>query len=83
MLSGGCVVPGEVSYSGGPYYDYYYYPEANVYFYPSGRRYYWHDGGHWRSGRRMPPRFSLREEHREHLRLHSRQPWTEHRRENR
>src|SRR5258705_10622565 len=84
MLSAGCVVrTGGGVVSGGAYYDYYYYPEANVYFYPSGRRYYWHDGEHWRWGQRVPPRYSLHEEHREHLRLHSREPWTEHHWENR
>jgi hypothetical protein len=85
VLSAGCVVheSGGVVRSGGPYYDYYYYPEAHVYYYPSGRVYYWRDGEHWRSGRRVPSRYSLHEEHREQLRLHSREPWTEHHWENR
>jgi hypothetical protein len=60
------------------FYDYDYYPDGDVYFYPHDHIYYWNDGGHWRSGGRLPDRYHLREEGREHLRLHSRQPWTEH-----
>ncbi len=78
VLSGGCAIHGGVAYGEVPYYDYYYYPEWNVYFYPHGHLYYWHEGEHWRSGARLPERYSLREEHREHLRLHTREPWTEH-----
>ncbi|PYI87587.1 MAG: hypothetical protein DME26_05730 [Verrucomicrobia bacterium] len=82
VLSAGCVVRGGggVVYSEAPYYDYYYYPEANVYFYPSGRVYYWRDGEHWRSGRRVPSRYSFHEGRREPLRLRTREPWTEHHR---
>lgn len=61
------------------YYDYDYYPGVNVYFYPHDHIYYWHDRDHWRSGRALPYRYHLNEEQREHLRLHSRQPWEEHR----
>ena len=66
------------AYYGGGYYDYDYYPDADVYFYPEAHVYYWNDGGRWRSGRDLPPRYRLHAEHREHLRLHSREPWTEH-----
>lgn len=59
------------------YYDYDYYPGPDVYFYPQRRIYYWNDGARWRSGRRLPPRYHLREEEREHLRFRSREPWTE------
>jgi hypothetical protein len=77
LLSGGCA---DVGYVGGSYgyYDYDYYPDGQVYFYPQGGIYYWNDRGHWRSGRRLPGGYELHEEHREHLRLHSREPWTEH-----
>jgi hypothetical protein len=78
VLPAGCAVHGGVAYSDGPYYDYYYYPEANVYFYPSGRIYYWHDGGHWHSGRRVPSHYSFHEGHHEQLHLRTREPWTEH-----
>jgi hypothetical protein len=81
MLSaGGCAVRGGVAYESGPYgayYGYYYYPDWDVYFYPEDRIYYWHDDGHWLSGPRPPPRYHLDERHREYLRSHTRQPWTE------
>ena len=81
-LSAGCVVHGSggVVYSEAPYYDYYYYPDANVYFYPRGRIYYWRDGEHWRSGTRVPSRYSFHEGRRDQLRLRTREPWTEHHR---
>jgi hypothetical protein len=71
---------GCVTYAPGPdgYYDYDYYPERDVYFYSAGGIYYWNDGGHWRHGRHLPPQFALHQENREHLQLHTRQPWTEH-----
>lgn len=76
---------GGVVYAGGGggvvYYDYDYYPDWDVYFYPRAHIYYWYEGGRWCSGERLPPRFEIREEHREHLRLHTQQPWTEHHRE--
>ena len=59
------------------YYDYDYYPDADVYYYPAGRVYYWNDDGRWRSGSALPPHYVIREEHYEHYRSHSRQPWTE------
>lgn len=76
-LLAGCV--GEVYPGPGPvaYYDYDYYPDWNVYYYPGARVYYWNDEGRWRSGPGLPPRYHLREEQREHLRLHSREPWME------
>jgi len=82
VLSAGCVVRGGggVVYSEAPYYDYYYYPDANVYFYPRGRIYYWRDGEHWRSGTRVPSRYSFHEGRRDQLRLRTREPWTEHHR---
>ena len=76
LLSAGCVGvagPGPVAY-----YDYDYYPEWDVYYYPEGHIYYWNDGGHWRSGGRLPSHYVLRDENRERLQLHTRQPWTEH-----
>jgi len=78
LFSTGCT---GVVYTEGPagvYYDCDYYPAWDVYFYPSGHIYYWNDGGHWRSGRRLPPTYHIGGEHHEQLRLHSRQPWTEH-----
>ena len=81
LLAPGCTVHHEVAYESGPYagyYDYDYYPEANVYFYPAGGVYYWHDGHRWTSGRRLPNRYVLHES-REHFRGQTREPWTEHR----
>jgi len=79
MWFAGCVAPASVQYSAtAPYYDYYYYPQANVYFYPSGHVYYWHDGSRWQSGRHVPSRYSFHDERRQQLRLHTREPWTEH-----
>ena len=69
----GVAGPGPVAY-----YDYDYYPEWDVYYYPEGHIYYWNDGGHWRSGGRLPSHYVLHDENRERLQLHSRQPWTEH-----
>lgn len=60
------------------YYDYDYYPDADVYFYPEGHYYYWRDHDHWRHGGRLPYDYHLNEEHREHLHLRTREPWTEH-----
>ncbi len=75
----GCTVHEGVAYTEpyGAYYDYYYYPDYDVYYYPEGRVYYWNDGGHWNSGMRLPPRYELRGSHREYMRGHTRQPWTE------
>jgi hypothetical protein len=73
----GCVVYPEGGYSA-TYYDYDYYPAWDVYYYPERRVYYWNDGGRWRSGGRLPNRYVFHEEQSEHLRLHTRQPWTEH-----
>ena len=80
MLGGFALTAGCVAYGGGgvAYYDYDYYPDYDVYFYPQARIYYWNEGGHWRSGERLPPHYEFHEEHREHLQLHSQQPWTEH-----
>lgn len=65
------------------YYDYDYYPRHNVYYYPQGRVYYWNDDGRWVTSRRLPPRYELRDDRRERLRLRSREPWTEHHQERR
>jgi hypothetical protein len=89
LFSAGCAEHEEHEHYGGgayygggaTYYDYDYYPDEDIYFYPEAHVYYWNDGGRWRSGRDLPPRYRLNEERREHLRLHSRQPWTEHHRE--
>ena len=59
------------------YYDYDYYPGVGVYYYPHGHVYYWNEGGAWRSGRELPPRIVIRDEHYEHFRGHTQQPWTE------
>ena len=80
LVSPGCVFHESVPAGGGPYgayYDYDYYPGANVYYYPSGNVYYWSDGGRWYSGRRLPPRYVLRDARPEHYRSHSREPWRE------
>ena len=76
-LTPGCVTHAEVGVGG--YYDYEYYPDREVYFYPEGRVYYWHEGDRWRSGRRLPAQYGLREARHEHFRAHTRQPWTERR----
>ena|SRR5215469_17423292 len=82
LLSAGCE---GVVYTGGAgvYYDYDYYPDCDVYYYPRTRIYYWSEGGRWYSGERLPPHFEFHAEHREQLRLHSQQPWTEHHEEHR
>ena len=79
----GCAWRAGVAYSGPPgtYYDYFYYPDGDVYFYPEGHLYYWHDHDHWFHGAHLPPGYALHEEHREHLHLRTREPWTEHHRE--
>lgn len=59
------------------YYDYNYYPAENVYYYPQGRIYYWNDRGRWVSGRELPRTVVIREDHYEHVRTHSTQPWIE------
>ena len=61
------------------YYGYDYYPDWDVYYYPERHIYYWDDGQRWRSGRRLPHHFDIHEAPHEHLDLHTRQPWTEHR----
>jgi len=82
LLGSGCA--GGVYTSGTVgYYDYDYYPDSDVYFYPQANVFFWNDGHDWRHGRYLPHDFRLREENREHLRLHSHEPWTEHRPENR
>ena len=81
LFSAGCAVHEHGYVSGGvtvDTYDYDYYPAYNVYYYPRTRVYYWNDGGRWASGHRPPAHYELRPESREQLRLHSRQPWTEH-----
>lgn len=75
LLTAGCE---EGVYGGAGCYDYDYYPGADVYFYPDENIYYWNDGRDWRWGRRLPDEYRLHEEEWEHLRLHSREPWTEH-----
>jgi hypothetical protein len=59
------------------YYNYQYYPDADVYYYPEDHIYYWNDGRRWRSGRELPPRIVIRQEHYEYFRGHSQQPWME------
>jgi len=75
----GCAVHGGVAYEGtpGPYYDYDYYPDANVYYYAPDRVYYWNEGGRWISGGALPPRYALHHEHVQHYRYRTREPWTE------
>ena len=80
ILFTGCVATvheREPGYRETVYYDYDYYPDVNVYYYPAGRIYYWNDGGRWYSGRQLPPHYVIREEHYEHFRGHSTQPWME------
>jgi hypothetical protein len=77
--SAGCAVEEHGPYRAGVYYDYDYYPDADVYFYPEGRIYYWRHEGHWKSGPVLPDRYVLREERREHLHLRTREPWSERR----
>ncbi len=86
LVSAGCVVRERVAYQGGgvaasAYYDYDYYPDGDVYYYPEGRLYYWNEGGRWLSGPQLPSRYHVQSEHREHMRTHTRDPWTERRRD--
>jgi hypothetical protein len=86
LWTGGCCTTtdrnhehyGELGHHGSNYYEYDYYPDANVYFCPEGRMYYWYDDGCWKSGPRLPDRYVLREEHRQRLRVRTPEPWTEH-----
>ena len=82
LLTAGCTVHEHRAYrepAPAAYYEYDYYPAYNVYYSPRARVYYWNDGGRWASGRRLPSHYEVREAQREQLRLHSREPWTEHR----
>jgi len=75
MLSPGCV---GVGYEGGvAYYEYDYYPDWDIYYYPRGHVWYWNEGGHWRSGGSLPPRYAVQGHAHQSLHLHSQQPWTE------
>jgi hypothetical protein len=90
LLATGCAgtvgynTPGYGGYYNTPgyagYYNYDYYPDLNVYYYPSGGYYHWYDGGHWRTGRHLPPGYTIGHARREQLRSHTQQPWTEHER---
>lgn len=79
LLFTGCA---DVAYEGGvgvAYYDYDYYPDCDVYFCPDRHIYYWYEGGGWRSGGSLPSHYVLRADLRQHMQLHSQQPWTEYR----
>jgi len=77
-LSSGCA--GGVAYESGPYagyYDYDYYPDLDVYYNPAGGYYHWYDGGHWRTGHHLPPRYTIGKAYHERMRFHTSHPWTE------
>ncbi len=80
LLGGGCVIHEHPAYEAAPggYYDYYYYPQANVYYDPSGGNYYWNREGRWEPGRRLPEHYRLEGSHYEQYRSRSREPWAEH-----
>ncbi len=81
LLAGGLTLGNGCAghYAGGvEYYDYDYYPDADVYFYPRGHLYYWNEEGHWRSGGELPHHYDLRQHPAERFRGHSREPWNEH-----
>jgi hypothetical protein len=78
IWSAGCAGPGYDGGGGVVYYNYDYYPDWDVYYYPQGRIYYWNEGGHWRSGAALPPRYDIQSRPHENLQLHTQQPWTEH-----
>jgi hypothetical protein len=81
LLMGGCAA--YVGGGGAVNYDYDYYPDCDAYYYPHGHLYYWNEGGAWRSGDRLPDRYAGHAQHTEQIHLHSQQPWTEHRVEQR
>lgn len=63
-------------YHHGVVHDYYYYPGVDVYY--GGGEYYWSEGGHWIHGRRLPPRYHVREGDRVRFRSDARYPYEVH-----
>lgn len=58
--------------------DYYYYPSAQVYFDPIATSWFWMEGGRWRNGRALPPRYHIDERDRRAFRSDARQPYVVH-----
>lgn len=79
ILGAGCAGVAYTEPGTGVYYGYYYYPDQDVYYYPERHVYYWNEGGAWHNGSALPPSYHVYHEHHEYLRLHTEQPWTEHR----
>jgi len=57
------------------YYDYYYYPHADVYFQLYTGEYYYRSGGAWRHSRSLPRNVYLDRRDREQLHIKSRSPY--------
>jgi len=59
------------------YYDYYYYPHADVYFHIYTGEYYYRDGRDWRRARNLPPKIYLDPRDRHQLRIQSDKPYAD------
>lgn len=80
VAASGCVyVPNQpVPRSNAPYYyDYYYYPHADVYFQLYTGEYYYRSGGNWRQARALPPNIYLDPGDRRQLRIENDKPYTQ------
>ena len=63
-------------YASAPYYyDYYYYPQADVYFQLYTGEYYYRSGGGWRRSRSLPDNIYLDRRYREQLRIPDKTPY--------
>lgn len=75
----GCVAypyGGPGYYASSPYYyDYYYYPHADVYFQLYTGEYYYRSGGAWRRSRTLPPNIYLDRRDREQLQIRDKTPY--------
>ena len=61
-----------------PWYDYYYYPSADVYFNYRTGYYYHHDHGRWNHVRRLPRHIRVHDYDRVHLRARGDRPYLYH-----
>ena len=70
----------EVSESPGvvAYYDYSYYPDAEVYYYPVEHVYFWRDGDRWERGGELPSRIHIDRDHSVAVRLQTARPYEMH-----
>jgi hypothetical protein len=83
-VASGCVYgPGPRPAPSGPrsnapyYYDYYYYPHADVYFQIYTGEYYYRSGGNWRQARALPPNIYLDPGDRRQLRIENDRPYAQ------